>query len=171
MDGGKSFFLYSFKYAERLKRLKRNYRIFELLDDISGAGNGYLRKVYRAAIFYYYDKFGEELFETFAIYLFLILAYYRSESGSVNRKGVVKFQWGSTQELNPFKLIMLKYSPEHVVNTLIQYIKYYCQEKPDWYKFQTSDGKAITGTKKRFFDDIPKTFEKTRDELINRLWE
>lgn len=165
IDGGKNFFLYAFKYSKHLIGLRKQHPIFTLLDNVGGAGNGYLRKIYRASLLYYYDKFGDELFEKFAIYLFVLLAYYRANSGSIYVNGVMKFRWNGEDELNPFKIIMLKYSPDHVLNTLHKYIDYYCNDtiSQGWYT-------NLKGTRKSFYNGIDVHFKKQRDKVIEGLW-
>jgi len=148
--GGLYFFLYAFKYSELLKKLRKE-PWFCLLDDVSGAGNHYLRKVYRASLLYFYDKFGKRDFQEFAALFFLTLSYYRFNKGKLYKQGVVKFEWNDmdgseeAKRWDPFKVISLKYASEHVVGDLRNYLIFYCDPKK-WKK--DSDSK----TKNDFYD-------------------
>ncbi|WP_286336828.1 DUF262 domain-containing protein [Hydrogenimonas cancrithermarum] len=148
--GGLYFFLYAFKYSKQLKKL-RDDPWFRLLDDVPGAGNHYLRKVYRASLLYFYDKFGKRDFQEFAALFFLTLSYYRFNKGKLYKQGVVKFEWNDmdggeeTKQWDPFKVISLKYASEHVVGDLRNYLIFYCDPKK-WKK--DSDSK----TKNDFYD-------------------
>ena len=165
--GGSSFFLFTQKYVALLEKLRKN-EIFTMLDSVTGAGNNYLRKIYRASLVYFYDKFENELFEEFAMHLFLLLAYYRANQSSVYDKGVVKFQWGDTNgEFEIFKEILLAYTPHHIIDNLKTYIKYHCQnptkDPENWFR------KKFSGTIKDFWNCSEK-FKIKRDKIFLDLW-
>lgn len=165
--GGSGFFLYTRKYVGILKALRQK-SVFTMLDEVRGAGNGYLRKIYRAAVVYYYDKFKEEMLESFALHLFLILAYYRANSGSIYDRGVVKFQWGDGNAvLDPFKSILLAYSPEHIINEMQEYAKYHCQIQDD--KERNWLEKKFKNTVSDFWKSS-NTFSEQRDHVFQELW-
>lgn len=168
IEGGVSFFLYAFKYVGYLQKLRQDHPCFRVFDKINGAGNSYLRKIYRASLLFYYDKFGEELLDEFAMHLYLLLAYYRVQMGSIYTEGVVKFRWAEDKAWNPFKTIMLKYSPEHIIHSLTQYIEYYCKSDETLFK-------DLKGTAKHFYDaaEIAKIDEQLitlRNNIQQKLW-
>jgi hypothetical protein len=161
--GGSGFFLFAQKYVAILKKLRQK-EIFTMLDGAYGAGNGYLRKVYRAALLYFYDKFEDHQFEAFALHLFLLLAYFRASSSSVYDASVIKFQWGDDKaKFDPFKSILLAYSPEHIIEEMRTYVRYHCQEKENW----NSD---LSGTKKQFYQAGKTLFIQPLDTFIGELW-
>ena len=166
--GGSGFFLFTRKYVALLKKLRKN-EYFTMLDGVSGAGNGYLRKVYRASLAYFYDKFGDEMFDSFAMHFYLILAYYRVNKGSVYDDGVVKFQWGDGDAVfDPFKEILLAYSPEHIIEEMRTYVRYHCQiqaneKQKEWLS------KKFSGTKGDFWNGSKK-YTTLRNEIFKSLW-
>lgn len=165
--GGSGFFLYTRKYVALLKVL-RQMGIFTMLDDVRGAGNSYLRKIYRAALVYYYDKFKDEMFESFSLHLFLLLAYYRANSASIYDRGIVKFQWGNDEaEFDPFKEILLSYSPDHIIHEMQEYARYHCQKptdaKQNWLQ------KDFKNTVKNFWQSS-NAFHKKREQFFLELW-
>lgn len=166
--GGSGFFLFTRKYVALLKKLREN-EYFTMLDGISGAGNGYLRKVYRASLAYFFDKFGDDKFSDFAMHLFLILAYYRTNSGSVYDKGVVKFQWGGNNAIfDPFKEILLAYSADHIIDDMCTYARYHCQKSKENGKQKWLE-KDFNGTVRDFWNGSIK-HKNLRDKIFQNLW-
>lgn len=163
--GGSGFFLYTRKYVGILQALRQK-SVFTMLDRVGGVGNGYLRKIYRAALVFYYDKFEEELFESFALHLFLILAYYRANSSSVYDRGVIKFQWGDGDAVfDPFKTILLTYSPDHIIHEIQEYARYHCQKPKNEKWFE----KDFSGTVNSFWEGSSNFFKK-RNSFFLELW-
>jgi len=167
--GGSGFFLFAQKYVDLLQKLRKN-EFFVMLDSISGAGNSYLRKIYKASLFYFYDKFNDELFEDFALHLFLLLAYYRANQSPVYNKGVIKFQWGGNdaEKFDIFQEILLSYTPEHIIKNIKTYMQCYCQDpktsdKINWFK------KNFSGTINDFWNCSEK-FKDKREEIFLDLW-
>ncbi len=168
ISGGLHFFLYAFKYVEALKQL-RNDPWFCLLDDVTGAGNRYLRKVYRAVLLYFFDKFGMQDFEDFAAHLFLLLAYYRNGKASLYKEGVKKFEWNrfdnniEPKQWDPFKAILLKYASTHVLKDLQSYLLYYCDNK-NWHS-------SLGRTKKEFYYAAKnEPYFKVVNEAMMNIW-
>ncbi len=56
IEGGEKFFWYVEKYQNLYEELSKN-EIFNKLNSVRGSGNGYLRYIYKSALFFYYDKF------------------------------------------------------------------------------------------------------------------
>jgi len=166
--GGSGFFLFTRKYVALLKKLREN-EYFTILDGVTGAGNGYLRKIYRASLAYFFDKFGNDKISDFAIHLFLLLAYFRANSGAVYDRGVVKFQWGDGNAVfDPFKEILLAYSPNHIIENMRVYVRYHCQKPKDNDKQKWFENK-FTGTIKDFWDGSRK-HEHLRVNIFQELW-
>ncbi len=163
--GGSGFFLFTQKYVQLLKKLRKN-KYFIMLDDVRGAGNSYLRKIYRALLLYFYDKFEDELFEEFALHLYLLLAYYRANTSSIYVNGVVKFTWGDDEKrFDIFQEILLSYSPEHIVKNIRKFIQYHCQEP----KYNDWQNKNFSGTVSDFWK-ASDPFKEKRDQLLLELW-
>ncbi len=163
IEGGENFFYYVFKY-DKLYETMCEYDCFTILDNLSGAGNKYLRKIYKSSLMLYFDKFGEERFEEFAYMFFFLIYYYRLWQGTINRYGIVKFEWNGSSSLDPFKLIFLKYSPDHVLKNIRSYIQFKMNKmkitigkKIGIEEFIVKKGEKITeitGVKKTFIDNI-----------------
>jgi hypothetical protein len=133
IDGGLGFFLYTQKYVRLLRKLEKN-EWFTMLDHLMGTGNIYLRRVYKAALLLYIDKFGERDFDRFAAYLFLMMSYYRTTGGSQDRskqirvESVSKYEWVKGKSWDPFEKIFIKYYPEHLVKDMHKYLLFETSE-------------------------------------------
>ena len=125
---GEMFFAFVWKYFELFNELKEN-EIFNVLDEIDGKGNSYLRTIYKTTLMLYVDKFGYEELETFAKKVFILLAYFRIRKGQVRADGVVKFEWSNGNKFNFHKEIMLSYSIQELLDKLDEYIQFKIDEK------------------------------------------
>ena len=123
IESGENFFSFIWKYFELYKTLQNN-TIFTKLNTISGSGNIFLSKVYRASLFFYYDKFKEEDFELFSKKVFILLAYVRIHKKQIRKERVAKFKW-SNKPFDIFKAILLSYSSKEVIKKIEYYTKFY----------------------------------------------
>jgi len=142
IESGDNFFSFIWKYFEIYKILKTN-NIFTKLDNISGSGNIFLSKIYKASLFFYYDKFGNENLELFSKKVFILLAYVRITKHQIKKERVAKFEW-SDKRFDIFKTILLSYSSKEVIKKIENYIKFYL----DTEKFK----QEIKGTKLHFIN-------------------
>lgn len=149
IEGGERFFWFVLKYFKLVEKLKKQ-DIFNALDNISGNGNIFLKKIYQSSLILFVDKFGFNDLKPFAVRIFTLLLAKRMND-SIRKEGVVKFEWTDGNRLDIFKLIFLKYSPNIIHKELNKYIAFNVSEI----------NKPISGTKKEFCD----AFKKYEDEL------
>lgn len=140
IEGGERFFWFVNKYDNLVKSLK-NEDIFNQLDNLSGNGNLFLRKIYQSTLILFADKFGFEYLEEFAVKVFVILLS-RRVKGPIRKEGVIKFIWNGEKTFDIYKLIFLKYSSQNVLKELDKYIEFYIGD------IKKND---ITGTKRDFY--------------------
>lgn len=144
IEGGERFFWFVSKYDNLVKSLKKR-EIFNLLDNLSGNGNLFLRKIYQSTLILFVDKFGVDDLEEFATRVFILLFHFRYQKQQVRKEGVVKFEWSSEQSFDIYKLIFLKYSSQNVLKELDKYIDFY---------IGTIENTEIKRTKKDFFNSF-----------------
>jgi len=144
IEGGERFFWFVSKYDNLVKSLKQK-DIFNRLDNLSGNGNLFLRKIYQSTLILFVDKFGFDDLEEFAIRVFILLFHFRYQKQQVRKEGVVKFEWSREQSFDIYKFIFLKYSSQNVLKELDKYIDFYIGEIKNT---------EIKGTKKDFFNSF-----------------
>ena len=164
IDGGENFFYYIFKYHVLQQKLETMH-CYSMFNEVSGAGNSYLIKVYKSALIFYYDKFEDEQFEGFAYTLYFMLAYFRVSNGHVNARGVAKFGWIEGISFNPFREIYLKYSPTHILESMQKYIKF--QFHKENFQKEIEDVKK---TAKNFFNKANEEKAKCYFRKIRKDW-
>ncbi|WOE71074.1 DUF262 domain-containing protein [Hydrogenimonas thermophila] len=157
IEGGERFFWFVLKYFYLIEKLK-NQDIFTILDDVSGSGNIFLKKIYQSAIILFVDKFGFDNLVPFAIRMFILLLSRRVSNYSIRKNGIVKFEWSEEEKLDVFKLIFLKFSSQTVIKEIDKYIDYHIGE---------ININEISGTKKEFYEP----FKKFESELKKILGE
>lgn len=155
IEGGERFFWFVSKYDNLVKLLK-NEALFNQLDNLSGNGNLFLRKIYQSTLMLFVDKFGFDDLKEFALRVFILLFYFRYQKQQVRKDGVVKFEWGSEKAFDIYKLIFLKYSSQNVLKELDKYIDFYVG---------TIENNEIKGTRKDFFN----SFKNHHPEIKNIL--
>jgi hypothetical protein len=144
IEGGERFFWFVSKYDNLVKLLK-NEDIFNQLDNLSGNGNLFLRKIYQSTLMLFVDKFGFDDLREFALRVFILLFYFRYQKQQVRKDGVVKFAWNGEKIFDIYKLIFLKYSSQNVLKELDKYIDFYVGN---------IENSEIKGTKEDFFNSF-----------------
>jgi len=126
IEGGENFFYFVYKYYKLLEDLEKfeDGKIFSAIDRASGAGNMFLRKVYKSLLLLFADKFGTENLKEFAVRVLTLLFYFRIASNSIRREGVIRFEWNKGEKLDLYKLIFLKYCPKIVNKNIDRYVLY-----------------------------------------------
>lgn len=157
ISGGENFFMYTWKYYEIYLKLLEN-TFFTKLDSAYGSGNLYLKKIYQTSLFFYFDKFGNEKLEDFAIRIFILLLYLRINKSSIRKEKVLSQEWDNSKVLNFYKLILISYSAQEVIDTLDEYIRFNIDSNSIKQLKEEGQGQEIIkGTKKVFF----KAFDKS----------
>lgn len=142
IEGGERFFLFIFKYYNLFNRLNK-YENFRLLDNLSGNGNIFLKKIYQSIIIFYVDKFGFESINEFSMRLYILLFNFRYIKSHVRKDGIVKFKWDDENKLDIYKLILLKFSSNIVIKEIETYIE---------FNISRIDIENLSGVKKSFFE-------------------
>jgi len=143
IEGGEKFFWFVFKYNELFYQMGEE-KIFNILDNLSGNGNIYLRKIYKGLLLFFVDKFGFDKIEEFGCRLLILLFFYRFKKQAIRKDGIVKFQWNNNVKFDIFKEILLNYSSEYLLQKIDTYINFNISKVDE----------EIKGVKKSFYNSF-----------------
>lgn len=156
IEGGERFFWFILKYTELVNGIEEKNEVFNLLNNLYGNGNIFLKKIYQSSLIFFIDKFGIEDIEDFAIRIFIVLFYLRYKKHQIRKEAVIKFNWNDNTKLDIYKIIMIKYSSKLVIKEIDRYIA---------FNIDKIEIKNIKGTKQVFWD----TFSKYNHKISNIL--
>ncbi|MCX6265748.1 MAG: DUF262 domain-containing protein [Bacteroidetes bacterium] len=122
INSGEPFFLFTNKYYDlynQLFQVKNDERLFrklyDLLADINNTGVGFLLEAFEASMIFYFDKFGDDQLNEFAMWLEHVLFYKRLTMYSLYYSTVNNYL---VDIVNPFEVIEDSSLPAHVIDQL-----------------------------------------------------
>ena len=158
--GGERFFWFVLKYSELLDKIK-DKNFYKKLDSVDGTGNLYLKKIYKSALFFYSDKFGDYKFDEFAMSLSKLFIILRASYDSINPATVINFMWDKENKFDIFKSIYLNSASEDIIDQIEQYLMYADKNKIESFNEKNKNDIRSYDTKKQFIDCFNKQITKS----------